>query len=347
MSDDPNQAMPPQPEELQAKAESVETSADAPDASADSVAPKVPPRPRVATYRPNHRATFIGIGIVVLILGINAVAINFLMNSQNEPDKATNRKDVTLSTKTLDSLGVSRNPVGLQGTQLTIGPDTQFNGKLDVGGDVTVLGSLKLKKAFSAPEGSFATLKAGKVAFSSVNINGDASVSNLIARKNVTIAGTTRLQGPVTITQLTSIANSMNVSGNLAVGGVLSVRGFQANSLTSTSTITIGGHIITRGARPDFSPGTALGYAGTASLSGNDAAGTITISVGSGGGAGNGLLGSVTFASAYPSTPHVLVSPFNKSPGDFYVVRSTTGFSVYTSSTLSYGSYGFDYFVTQ
>ncbi len=353
MSDDPNQAAPPQPEELQAKAEATEAPADADvptavgaqsaDAGKDA---KAPARPRTATYRPSHKATFVGIGVVVAILAVNAGAITYFINSQNSANEVVNREDVTLSSETLGGLGVSRNPVGVKGTQLTIGPDTQFNGEVVVGGDVKIQGGLKLSKSFSAPEGSFTSLKAGKAALTSLNVNGDATVSNLITRKDITVAGTARIQGATTITGLTTITNSLNVSGNLAIGGVLSARSFQANTLTSSATLKIGGHIITGGPGPGISKGGGVSGVATVNGSGNDASGTVNITLGVGASA-SGVLASVGFTNAYNGAPRVLITPFNGSLGSFYVTRSSTGFTVHTNSTLGTGSYGFDYFVVQ
>lgn len=349
MSDDPNQSNAPQPEQLQAKQDTLDQSAADAAAPADGLKPSKPATPlrsKSATYKPSHKATFVGIGVVVGILAVNAGAIAYFINTQDSANQVVNREDVTLSAETLGGLGVSRNPVGTKGTQLTIGPDTQFNGEVVVGGDVGIQGNLKLNKSFTAPEGSFTNLKAGKTALNSLNVNGDATVSNLIARRNMTIAGTTRLQGPTTITALTSITNSLNVSGNLAVGGVLSARAFQANTLTASATLKVGGHIITGGSTPDFAKGGGVSGVATVNGGGNDAAGTVNITLGVGASA-NGTLATVDFVNPYASAPRVIVSPINGSLGSFYVIRSSTGFSVHTNSTLGTGSYGFDYFVVQ
>ena len=351
MSDDPNQSTPPAPEELSTADSSGATSAidgksdeqPLPTVGANGT-PKSSLRPRNATYRPSHKATFVGIGVVLIILTINAVVIAFLSSGQGNSGAEANRKDVTLSSTTLNSLGVSRNSVGSQGTELTIGPDTQFNGQVVVAGDADIQGKLKLKGTFSAPDASFVSLKAGKAAFSKVNINGDATASSLVLRKNMTIAGASRLQGPAVFTSLVTVNNSLNVAGNLSVGGVLSTRNFQANSLTSTSTLTIGGHIITRGHVPSIGKGGGVSGVATVSGSGNDTAGTIDITLGVGASA-HGSLASVGFTNTYNGTPRILISPFDGSLGSFYVVKSSTGFTVYTNSTLGTGSYGFDYFV--
>jgi len=132
---------------------------------------------------------------------------------------------------------------------------------------------------------------------SQLTVNGDGTVSNFNLRKDLTVLGLTRLQGAVTMSQLLTVNNNVNISGNLAVGGVLSARSFQASSLVSDSTLTIGGHVITRGAAPGVGPGSALGANGTVSISGNDASGTVAANIGTGG--GNGILAQVAFRSQY------------------------------------------------
>lgn len=349
MSDDPNQSNLPQAEQLQPKQETVEAAAENSQTTAatnEPAKPASPLRSRTASYRPSHKATFVGIGVVVGILALNAGVIAYFMNAQNAADATVNRKDVTLSSSTLNSLGVSRNPVGVKGTQLTIGPDTQFNGEVTIGGNVRIQGNLQLKNAFTAPEGSFTSLKAGKTALGQLNVNGDATVTNLVMRKNLTVAGSTRLQGTTTITGLTSLTNSLNVSGNVAVGGSLSVRNFQANTLTSSATLKIGGHIVTRGQVPSFTKNGGISGVATISGSGNDAAGTVNITLGVGASA-HGSLVTVDFVNGYDGAPRVLITPFNDSLGSFYVTRSSGGFTVFTNSTLNAGSYGFDYFVVQ
>lgn len=177
-----------------------------------------------------------------------------------------------------------------------------------------------------------------------MNVNGDATATNLNLRKDLTVLGATKLQGPVTIGQLLTVSGSMNVGGNLAVGGILSARGFQASSLVSDSTLTIGGHMISRGAVPGVGSGPAVGSNGTVSISGNDAAGTVAVNVG--GGAGNGILAHVAFRNQYGATPHVVITPVGQG-GAFYVNRTVGGFSIGVSGSIGAGGYAFDYIVMQ
>lgn len=296
------------------------------------------------TYRPSHKATFIGIAVVVVILAINAAIIAFLSTSQDDVS-AQSKSEVVISPVVLDKLGVSRNAIGDAGTELVVGPNSRFDGTLTVGSDVSIGGNLKLNSKFTASNASLTSLQAGDTAVDKLNVNGDASATNLSLRKDLTVDGSTRLQGTVTVSQLLTVNNNVNIAGSLSVGGSLSVRNFQASSLVSDTTLTIGGHIITRGSAPGISGGgAALGSNGTVSISGNDASGTVAANIGVG--AGTGLIAQVYFHNQFSSTPHVVVSPVGRS-ANFFVNRTASGFSIYVSSALPAGGILFDYIVMQ
>lgn len=317
----------------------------APDKTEKASTSKATPRPRHVTYRPSHKATFIGLAVVVGILAINALVIVFVMRGQEKVSADISQDAVVLSPETLDGLGVSRTAVGNLGTELIVGPNSRFNGKVTVGSDMTIGGQLQLNSKFSASDASLAKLEAGDTAVQQLNVNGDGTVTNLNLRRDLTVVGTTRLQGPVTMSQLLTVNNSVNIAGNLAVGGVLSARGFQASSLTSDTTLTIGGHIVTRGPAPRVSPGGGLGSNGTVSISGSDVAGTIAVNIGVGG--GNGTLATVTFARQYGATPRVVASGGGRGMGGVYVTRNSTGFTVGIDNSVSPGGYTVDYIVMQ
>lgn len=297
------------------------------------------------TYRPSHKATFIGLAVVVGVLAINAGVIAFIMKGQ-ESAKADNSQDeVVLSPGVLDKLGVSRNPVGNAGTELIVGPNSRFSGTVTVGSDVSIGGNLKLNSKFSANDASLAKLEAGDTALGQLNVNGDGTVSNLNTRNDLNVAGLTRLQGAVTVSQLLTVNNNVNVSGSLAVGGVLSANTLQINSLVTGGTLTVGGHIITRGSAPGVSAGPAIGSNGTVSISGNDASGTVAVNTGVGG--GNGVVVNVSFRSPYDTMPHVVVTAVGPGVGSVYVNRSSSGFSIGVNGAIPPGGHAFDYIVMQ
>ncbi|MDB5167074.1 MAG: hypothetical protein JWN26_219 [Candidatus Saccharibacteria bacterium] len=334
----PSSSEPPAPEVLKAQSDDPQTESTSAEPT-DAVTHRAHPLLHRVTYRPSHKATFIGLAVVVAILAINAVIIAFVVQGQATANAQSSQSDVTISPAVLDTLGVSRNSVGDLGTQLVVSPNAKFNGTVTIGSDVSIGGALKLNGTLSVSNAALTTLQAGNTSLSKLDVNGDVNASNLTLRQNLAIAGTSTLQGAVTAGQ------SMTVAGNLTVGGALSVRLFQASSLTSETTLTIGGHVITKGLAPGLVAGGALGSNGTASISGNDASGTVAANVGVG--AVSGILASVSFNTQYSSTPHIVISPVGRSPGDFYINRTSTGFSIVVTSGLAPGGYAFDYIVEQ
>lgn len=327
----------PEPEVLKPQSE------EASQASSETSAPQhkvvIPKRSRHGSYRPSHKATFIGLTVVIGILLINGGILYFVMRGQSNANAQANREEVTLNSATLDKLGVSRNAVGDLGTELTIGPSTRFDSTVTIAGDTSIGGELKLNSKFSASDASLAKLQAGDTALNTLNVNGDTTTSNLNLRKDLNVTGLTRLQGAVTISQILTVNNSVNIAGNLAIGGSLSVRNFQVN------TLTIAGHLISTGSAPSVSvAGGAVGSNGTTSISGNDASGTIGVNVGAG--AGAGCLATVSFRQTYTVTPHVVVT--GSMPANIYLSgRTASGFTVCTATALLPGGYFIDYIVMQ
>ncbi len=328
---------PPKPQVLKVQSDETEPAATTQKAA------NTKPRRRL-TYRPSHKATFIGSVVVIGILALNVGVIAFVLRGQTEAEVKKAKDSVTINTDVLDQLGVSRNPVDTTGTELVVGPDAQFKGKVTLSDDVSIAGKLTLNSELSAAQASFAQLKAGKVNLQQFNVNGDGTISNLNLRKDLAVAGVARFQGAVTMSRLLTVNNNLNVAGNLAVGGTLSARQFHASSLTSDASLTIGGHVMTRGSAPGVSRGSALGSNGSVSISGNDISGTVAANAGAG--ASAGTMAYVSFRNNYSSTPHVVVTSVGRGV-TVYVNRSASGFSIGTSSSLSPGGYAFDYIVMQ
>ncbi len=335
-SGEANNGTPPAPEQLQ-----VQTNGSS---GLEKVVENASAQARKRTYKPSHKGMFIGLSIVFVILALNAGIFWYLANF-TASTKPINTETVTLSTQSLSSLGVARNNVGTSGTELTIGPKTQFNSRVVISNDLQVTGQLNLSKKFTAPEGSFQKLQAGDASLNSLTINNDITANSLNARRDLNIVGASRLQGPVTVSQLFTVNNNVNIAGSLSIGGTLQTRGFQADSLTSGSTLTIGGHIITRGTSPTIGSGSAVGSNGTVSVSGSDAVGTIVVNVDFNGTAGT--LAQIAFRNQYQTTPRVVLSPIGRSASTVYVNRSVSGFTVLTSAQLPAGTYTFDFIIMQ
>lgn len=333
----------PEPETLQARhtEDPVATSAASPP---DLKVAETARKPHHLSYRPSHKATFIGIGVVVAILAVNAVIFTVLLRKQAQYD-LEKKGQVTISTDDLNRLGINRSQIGASGVELLVAPNAQFKSKVSVAGDTSISGQLILNNKLSGTDASLTQLQAGNTILSQVNVNGDGTLTNLNLRRDLTVAGTTRLQGAVTLSQLLTVANNVSVSGNVSIGGTLSAKNISASSITFTGSLGAAGHIITSGPTPSVSPGAALGSNGTVSISGNDIAGSVSINIGAG--AGGGTLVNVVFRAQYSNIPRVVVTPVGVG-GNFYVNNLTSsGFSIGVSSGLPIGGYRINYIVMQ
>lgn len=318
----------------------------APDPAVNTTTPPKPAtKLRRGTYRPSHKAIFIALAVVILVLGINAGIIALVIRSQNSTKNLPDAQ-IAISPSVLNQLGVSRAPVADAGAVLIVNPNARFNGQVQIGGNVSIAGQLFLNSKFNANDASLTNLEAGNTSLAQLNVNGDGTLSNLNLRQNLVVAGTTQIQGAVTLSQLLTVNNSVNVGGNLSVGGVLSVGSFHSSSLVSDGSVTIGGHIITEGVAPSISRGPNIGLNGTVSISGNDQAGTIAVNTGTGS-PGNGEVASVTFHAGYTNIPHVMVTMISSSPTPFSITRTPAGFSIWTGPLSASVGYAFDYIVEQ
>ncbi len=340
----------PEAEVLKPRVDDASSQSEPKPSSAQPVTREIGHRERRRTYRPSHRATFIGLTVVVFILAINAGILAFVIESK---DKSNNLAagQVSISASALNKIGVNTSTIGNSGIELTVNPNALFNGKLTVAGDVNIAGQLKLNSPLIASSANLTQLQAGNTTLSQLNVDGSSTLSNLNLRNNLVVTGTTQLQGAVDVNQLLTVNNNLTVTGNVSIGGVFSAATFSARSLTSTSTLTIGGHVITSGSSPSVGPGGALGSNGTAAVNGDDSAGLISINFGVN--SGKGTLVNFAFHTQFGAVPHVVITPVGDI-GDgcsFYLFNlGVAGFSVGINGCASYptfGDYGIDYIVEQ
>lgn len=344
--DSPSKDQAPAPESLNAKRDELAKDPSAADVPLHREAS--PKRSRRGSYRPSHRATFIGLAVVIAILGVNAGVIAFFVKGQDKKIQSATGQ-VTISQAALNKIGVNQNPVGDSGIVLTVNPNAKFNGNLQVAGNVSIGGYLNLNKALTISNANITQLQAGNTSLQQLNVNGNGTVSDLNVRSQLNVTGTTHIQGPVTLSNLLTVQGGENVSGNLAVGGTLAVGSFHTSSLVTDYGLTFGGHVITEGSAPGVSAGSSacLGSNGTVSISGNDAAGTVDANVGIGSSCGgDAVVAYVSFRSGYTNIPKVVVTAVGPGADNVYVDPSTGGFDIGVSS-LTAGGHEFDYIVEQ
>ncbi len=273
------------------------------------------------------------------ILLINAVVFGVVLKKQTTTDNLASKGQITISSNDLNRLGINRTALGSSGVKLLVSPDAQFKGKLSVDGSTAIGGEVVLNGKLTGTDASLNQLQAGNTSLAQLNVNGDGTLSTLNLKKDLVVAGITHLQGAATFAQLLTVTNNVNVTGNLAIGGVLSAKSF------SIQTLSVSGHLISSGPTPAVGPGSALGSNGTVSISGNDASGTVAINIGAG--ASGGTLANVAFKTQYGAVPKVVISPVGIG-GEFYLSNITTGgFSMAVMNGLPPGGYRINYIIEQ
>ena len=120
--------------------------------------------------------------------------------------------------------------------------------------------------------------------------------------------------------------------------------------LVVSANLTVNGHIITAGSTPTITAGVATCTTPAVSVTGNDTAGTLNITTGTGCSA-TGVLATLTFNKTFTAVPHVNLTPTNANATNIKYFRgsaTTAGFSIDTAMTPSDSTnYTFDYWVAQ
>jgi hypothetical protein len=260
---------------------------------------------------------------VVLLIGLIIVAATYI--SSRHGSAPTDISSQTLSQKTFEQLAATDATVGSSSQVLSVQSNAVFAGKVLVRQGFEVAGNLQV---------------GGTLGINSLAVAGTAQFGQAQVNKDLSVAGNTGLQGSLTV------GKSLQVSGNGSFGGSLTAAQVTASSLQLNGDFVLTHHISIGGATPGRSNGSALGSGGTASVSGGDSGGSITINTGSGPAAGCFI--TVNFSARYGSTPRVILTPVGSAAGGlgYYVNRTPTSFSVCDASTPpANSSFGFDYFV--
>jgi cytoskeletal protein CcmA (bactofilin family) len=267
--------------------------------------------------------------LAFFMLLIIAAILFFIVYSSSTQDQQVTVETQELTQDTVDDLVGSDAIVGDPKQLLTIESDAVFTGKVLVRGGLDVAGPIKVGESLSLP----GITVSGTSAFGQVTMN------------TLNVAGDTTVQGQL------SVQGGLAVSGPVTFSGTLSAAAFVIQTLQVDQNLTVNGHIDAGGGTPGLVSGAAIGSGGTATISGTDTAGTVTVNIGSG--AAAGILGTVNFASAFGGTPHVVITPVASQGSPtvtggqtFYLSsRTSTSFTIATSGGLAAGSISFDYIV--
>ncbi len=259
--------------------------------------------------------------ILVIAAGICTVAY---FQSKQATTTST-LKAQTLTQQTLQQVANSDATIGNAQQVLNVESSAVFAGKVLIRDGLEVAGNLQI---------------GGTVALSNVTVSGTAALGQVQINKKLSVADDTALQGAV------SVGKSLQVNGGGTFSGPVSAPQIATSGLQLNSDLVLTHHIITGGGTPGRTGGPALGSGGSASVSGSDTGGTISINTGSSPTAG--CFVTVSFTTKYNAVPHILLTPVGSAGGGlaYYSNRDTSGFSVCDSAAPPAGSsFGFDYFV--
>jgi hypothetical protein len=260
--------------------------------------------------------------ILLIIAGAAVVIVTIIINKNHSKPTI---KTQTLSEDALRQLATSDVTVGQPKQILNVQSNAVFAGKVLINDSLEVAGGLQVGSSLSLP---------------GINVAGNSNFDQVQINKSLSVAQDAAIQGQLTVQK------SLSVVGGATFGGALSAPQLTANTLQLNGNLNLTHHITAGGVTPGRSNGGALGSGGTTSVSGSDSAGSVNINTG--GGAGAGCFITVNFAEKYNATPHVLITPVGSAAAglSYYINRSTTNFSICTTSTPpSNASFGFDYFV--
>lgn len=258
--------------------------------------------------------------VVAAAIGLIVYAVSTATKSAKSPTTKTQ----TLTSDQLTELKGNTTIVGDAKQTLDIQSNTVFAGQVLVRSELSVAGALKV---------------GGPLSLNDLNVTGTGAFGGLSVSGTSTFNGNTAVQGTL------SVQKGINVTGGASFGS-LNVGQLSVTSLQLTGDLSVNRHIVTGGGNPTRTVGTALGGGGTASISGSDTAGTLTINTGNSPPAG--IFATVAFVQRYPSIPRVIITPVGSAAGaiNYYVTRDTGGFSIGTTSPPPAGaSFAFDYFV--
>lgn len=264
---------------------------------------------------------------LMLFILVIAIAVGTLIVLTVKSKRDANKQSLVtqgLSQSALQELANSDVTVGDAKQVLTVQSNAIFAGSVLIRSSLDVAGSLKV---------------GGELTLAGLKVTG-ASQLNDASANNLTVTGALNLQGALTIKSGISVGGNSNFTGNVTTASLITGQLQLNGDLNLTHHITAGGTI------PAAVRGTAVGSGGTISLSGSDTAGSVTINTGTSPPAG--CFAAVTFSQKFTSTPRVVISPVGSGAADltYYVDRSTTGFSICTTTPPPAGqTFAFDYIV--
>jgi len=229
-----------------------------------------------------------------------------------------------LSSDALKQLSNNDTSIGDPKQTLNVESNAVFSGKVLIRDSLDVAGSIRVGGPLTLP---------------GITVSGTSNFDQIIANK-LNISGDTTINGTL------GVQKNLTITGGATFGGAISAPQLNIEKLQLSQDIQLNRHIDAGGGTPRISSGSALGGGGTASVNGTDTAGTVTMNTGSN--PSGGVLANVTFAAAYASTPHIVLTPVGSGGAliGYYVTRTSTGFTIHSAAAPGGNtSFSFDYMV--
>jgi len=268
----------------------------------------------------SHVNVYVLLFILIIIIASGIVFVG--SQSNKKADSPTTLASKGLSADEIKTVEGGESKVGDPKQTLTVESNSIFSGKVLVRGDLDVAGTIKVGGSLSLP---------------GISVSGNSNFDQIQAN-NLGIAGNVSIQGILTVQK------NIVSSGGASFGGPISAPQLSVGSLQLTGDLSLTRHIDAGGGTPGKTDGSALGGGGTASVSGTDTAGTLTINTGNGPNAG--CFATINFTQRFNGTPHVVVTPVGSAAGslNYYINRNNATFSICTANAAPAGqSFSFDW----
>jgi hypothetical protein len=252
-------------------------------------------------------------------------------------------KVASLDKSNLDNLSkfFEGNSAGSSSQILTVSSSSLFKNRVAVDSDLKVVGGLQTS---------------GTTALADLTVDKVSTLGVTNIRGALGVAGPVNFQSPAQFGAGATLNGNLNISGNGTFGGSISAGSLNVKDISVSGTINLAGHLSISGQTPSTTALAGAGSGATSSVDGNDTAGTVTINTGTvapqspNNPYAGGQLVTVTFKSAYPRVPHVVITPIGQSAGklDYFILKTATGFTIGTGSIPSSATgYSFDFWVVQ
>jgi hypothetical protein len=265
--------------------------------------------------------TIIIVFFVILLVGGNIFLTNYLVERKVSKIKKIEQNIIDINDRQLEGLGLRMVPYDGTKEQVVFRPPAYFENKLKTNDKVDIGGSL--------------------------NVGGDSALKNLSLSKNLTVDGVSLLQGPLTVSGLLTVDDNVSVLGELSVDGRFSTNRINVSDINVSDELVFSFPLKNNNSiAASASAGPAAGAGASASVKGNQVSGTIRLNTGEYPKKA-GIIVNVKMAKAYEGEPKVLITAHSAGAGSVYVRTGSNGFSIGTDSSISRGTYLFDYWVVE